>query len=207
MSEKQRRTKKQLTDEDRVLWSKVAKTLTPLEPQKAKVVRPDDITFAELMDDGRREDASQASGKTASKPTPPTATAMRAPKPPPGPPPLHPLEHKVRKKVARGLKPIDARIDLHGLRQDEAHTRLRGFLHDAQGRGHKLVLVITGKGGTGSRTGSWSGIHGEERGVLRRVVPQWLALPDMRTLVIGYEEANISHGGSGALYVRIRRRR
>jgi len=43
--------------------------------------------------------------------------------------------------------------------------------------------------------------------VLRRQVPQWLALPEFRALVVGFEEAHIGHGGEGALYVRIRRAR
>ena len=59
------------------------------------------------------------------------------------------------------------------------------------------MLVITGKGVAGDA----------ERGVLRRQVPQWLALPEFRTLVVGFEEAHIGHGGEGALYVRIRRAR
>jgi DNA-nicking Smr family endonuclease len=60
------------------------------------------------------------------------------------------------------------------------------------------VLVITGKGKTGAES---------ERGVLRRAVPQWLALPEFRNLVVGFEESHIGHGGAGALYVRIRRAR
>ncbi|HEX5866107.1 MAG TPA: Smr/MutS family protein, partial [Beijerinckiaceae bacterium] len=47
----------------------------------------------------------------------------------------------------------------------------------------------------------------EERGVLRRVVPHWLRLPDLRPLVVGFEEAAVRHGGAGALYVRLRRAR
>jgi DNA-nicking Smr family endonuclease len=43
--------------------------------------------------------------------------------------------------------------------------------------------------------------------VLKRQVPQWLSLPEFRTLVIGFEEAHIAHGGEGALYVRVRRTR
>ena len=129
---------------------------------------------------------SEAPGATSAKP------AM---------PPLHQLEHSYRKKVVRGVKAIDARIDLHGLTQHQAHDRLRGFLYQAQARQHKLVLVITGKGGGSARA------YMDERGVLRRMVPQWLSMPDLRTVVIGYEEAHASHGGAGALYVRIRRKR
>jgi DNA-nicking Smr family endonuclease len=88
------------------------------------------------------------------------------------------------------------------MHQEEAHFALLSFLHRAQGSGHALVLVITGKGGAAVSNGLF-----EERGVLRRMVPHWLRLPDLRHLVIGFEEASPQHGGSGALYVRLRRRR
>jgi DNA-nicking Smr family endonuclease len=116
--------------------------------------------------------------------------------------PLAPLERKTMIGLRRGTKSVDARIDLHGMRQSEAHEALLRFLHRAQGQGHGLVLVITGKGGTGRVGGLY-----EERGILRRLVPQWLGLPDLRSLVIGFDEASPHHGGSGALYVRLRRRR
>ena len=71
------------------------------------------------------------------------------------------------------------------------------FLRNAQTRDARLVLVITGKGGRGD----------SERGVLRRQVPHWLGLPELRTYVVGYEDAGVRHGGEGALYVRVRRTR
>jgi DNA-nicking Smr family endonuclease len=70
-------------------------------------------------------------------------------------------------------------------------------LQRAHSQGLTFVLVITGKG---RAAGAES-----ERGVLRRQVPQWLSLPEFRSLVVGFEEAHIGHGGEGALYVRIRR--
>ena len=69
----------------------------------------------------------------------------------------------------------------------------------AHGDGATFVLVITGKGRPSAAEG--------ERGVLRRQVPLWLGLPDLRSLVVGFEEAHIGHGGEGALYVRLRRAR
>ena len=69
------------------------------------------------------------------------------------------------------------------------------FLRTARERDARLVLVITGKG------------RGGEMGVLRRQVPQWLGLPEFRDLVVGFEDAAITHGGEGALYVRVRRTR
>jgi DNA-nicking Smr family endonuclease len=72
------------------------------------------------------------------------------------------------------------------------------FVRRAQANGAKFALVITGKG---ARSGD------AERGVLRRQVPLWLQLPDLRDAVVGFEEAHVAHGGEGALYVRLRRAR
>jgi DNA-nicking Smr family endonuclease len=101
--------------------------------------------------------------------------------------------------LSRGRKDIDARIDLHGLTQTRAHRALLRFLQNASGEGLTFVLVITGKGRS---TGPDA-----ERGVLRRQVPQWLALPEFRSLIVGSDEAHVGHGGEGALYVRLRRAR
>jgi DNA-nicking Smr family endonuclease len=113
-------------------------------------------------------------------------------------PGLAPLERRARQKLARGMTGVDAAIDLHGMRQHEAHLALHGFLGRAQREGAKIVLVVTGKGE--SRPA-----EGFEVGVLRRTVPLWLRAAEWRSLVVGFEEASRSHGGAGALYVRIRR--
>ena len=86
------------------------------------------------------------------------------------------------RRVNRGAVAIDARIDLHGMTQAAAHSRLSDFLCGAQASGARLVLVITGKG---RNNGSGEG----ERGVLRRLVPIWLASPDLRPVVVGFDEA------------------
>jgi len=80
------------------------------------------------------------------------------------------------------------------------------FLLDAQANGHGVVLVITGKGDP-ERLAGLGAAFGEGRGVLRRAVPLWLAEPDLRGVVLGFESAGRRHGGEGALYVRIRRRK
>jgi len=82
--------------------------------------------------------------------------------------------------------------------------RLRGFLRSAQAGGAAVVLVVTGKGG--AAVDAMPG-HPGERGVLRRVVPHWLRMPDLRGIVLGFEEAAQHHGGGGALYIRLRKRR
>jgi DNA-nicking Smr family endonuclease len=126
--------------------------------------------------------------------------AVPAPPKPTPPPKPGAIETKVRRQLSRGARDVDARLDLHGLTQALAHQRLRHFLEDVQTAGGRLVLVITGKGKPGD-----AGV--DERGVLKRSVPDWLESNAFRHLVAGYDEAGRRHGGAGALYVRLRRKR
>jgi DNA-nicking Smr family endonuclease len=145
--------------------------------------------------------ATEADSKAAQKPaaSPRHAAPARIVAPAkPEPPPLAPIGRRERSHLSRGRKEIDARLDLHGMTQTRAHRALFGFLQRAHHDGLTFVLIITGKGKIGPES---------ERGVLRRQVPQWLGLPEFRSLVVGFEEAHIGHGGEGALYVRVRRAR
>jgi DNA-nicking Smr family endonuclease len=113
------------------------------------------------------------------------------------------LERRQARRLRSGQVEIEARLDLHGMRQSDAHAALRRFLLACHARGVRWALVITGKGATAR--GGASGEH--ERGVLRRNVPRWLAEPELRAIVISYTAAAAPHGGEGALYVQLRRRR
>jgi len=128
----------------------------------------------------------------------PTAAPYQAP--PQRPLPAAGLERQARLALRRGRQSIEARIDLHGMIQAEAHAALTGFLLRSRAAGLGYVLVVTGKGGEG-----YADPFGE-RGVLRRSVPHWLRSAELRGIVIGFEEAARHHGGGGALYVRLRRR-
>lgn len=178
---------RQLSPEEKRLWSHVARHVKPMQ---GKALPPEPEPEAKSV---------MAPAPAATKP-PPALPPVPAPKP--ALPPLAPVERKTLQALRRGRKDVDSVIDLHGMRQEEAHFALLSFLHRAQSSGHALVLVITGKGGAAVSNGLF-----EERGVLRRMVPHWLRLPDLRHLVVGFEEASPQHGGSGALYVRLRRRR
>ena len=186
------RRKRSLSEEERALWESVAKQTKPLR-KKHRAAKPP------AVDSPATE--APAAAKPAAPPKPPPSTKiLRAPKPqvpPAAPPLLAPLGRRERSQLSRGRKEIDARLDLHGMTQARAHHALSGFLQRAHREGLTFVLVITGKG---RAMGAES-----ERGVLRRQVPQWLSLPEFRSLVVGFEEAHIGHGGEGALYVRIRR--
>jgi DNA-nicking Smr family endonuclease len=114
------------------------------------------------------------------------------------------LDRRQKKRLAHGIVTIDARLDLHGKTQAQAHSSLLRFLRRAQTEGAKFVLVITGKGAPRG-DGPWEGeVAG---GVLRRQVPLWLALPEFRAYVSACEQAGTAHGGDGALYIRVRRGR
>jgi DNA-nicking Smr family endonuclease len=116
--------------------------------------------------------------------------------------PIVGIDRRMRTRLSRGSLDVDARLDLHGLTQSLAHQRLRRFLEEAQANGSKLVLIITGKGKPADDVGL-----SEERGVLRRAVPGWLSGTEFRHLVASFDEAGRRHGGGGALYVRLRKKR
>lgn len=115
------------------------------------------------------------------------------------PSPAAGLDRRKVRKIASGRVEIEARLDLHGLYQEEAHAALRRFLLASSAAGLRHVLVITGRGSRRAETGG-------ETGVLRRNVPRWLSGPELHPVVIGYSTAHVRHGGEGALYVTLRTR-
>jgi len=176
--------RRRLSADDEALWRGVTRSVRPLkrrrvEREPAKVVASD-------------KNAKSAPAERSHVSPVRTAPAPKAP------PPLVPLDRRLKQKLVRGSVEIDARLDLHGRSQNEAHAALIRFLHRAQGDGAHTVLVITGKGG---------GDESKGRGVLKRQVPMWLMLPEFRVFVLGFEDAHVGHGGQGALYVRLRRGR
>lgn len=166
-----------LSAEERRLWGQITRAVAPLRRSPA------------LAAPGR------ATGKKVS-----SALGCSTSGTPRGAPQLEPFDRRLKKRLARGTEPIEARIDLHGKSQSEAHAALLSFLRKAQADGAKFALVITGKGR--NARDDWS-----ERGVLKRQVPHWLGLPEFRRYVVGFEDAHGGHGGAGALYVRIRRQK
>ena len=105
------------------------------------------------------------------------------------------LDRRSAQRLRRGQMPIEARLDLHGMTQDEAHRALDRFIPEMREAGRRAVLIITGKGTSGGG------------GVLRQAVPRWLAEARSRPHVLAIEEARPQHGGAGALYVLLRRKR
>jgi len=113
------------------------------------------------------------------------------------------MDQKAFTRMKRGKLRPEGKLDLHGMRIDSAHPALIRFILSAQASGKRLVLVVTGKGKDRDEPGPIP----TPRGVLRHQVPQWLALSPLAQAVLQITPAHISHGGSGAYYVYLRRTR
>ena len=184
--------RRSLSDEERALWTGVARSIKPLRPshRAAEVSEPTQSAKVPIKVPAK----SLAKAETSAPPR----EARPENVPEKKTPALAPLGRRLKQRVARGREPIDARLDLHGFTQTQAHAALLRLLRRAQADGVRMVLVVTGKGTS-------KGGETHERGVLKRQVPLWLSLPEFRSLVVGFEDAHIGHGGAGALYVRLRR--
>ncbi len=178
---------KSLSNVDRILWGKVARSTRAL-PGRLDALAEFEAVFA--VPEPEKPSVAEKPAKANRKPGEEFALTVARDKVVQH----HPLERPVKRKIARGRLALEARIDLHGMVQSEAHGFLLGFLIRAHERGLRHVLVITGKG---TSLGS--------DGALKRAVPLWFSLPEFRPLISSYEPAARNHGGEGALYVRLSR--
>ncbi len=192
-----------LTPEERQLWEHTAQSISPIKGKKQRV----HAALEEELPVSKRPHAEPPKAPSRPPAPPPAPVKRPAPQvPAPGPSPIA-LERRKARKLSSGRIEIEGRIDLHGMRQSEAHTALIRFLNRAYAQGKRWVLVITGKGAPARSSYDERLLHeGDTRGILRRNVPRWLAEPDVAPLIIGFTTASIRHGGEGALYVHLRRR-
>jgi DNA-nicking Smr family endonuclease len=178
---------------DSELWARVAATATPLKKGRAatpsKPAAPDAKPSAPV-----KRNAGPAASKTV--PKAPKSLTKSVPR-------GGALDRQMARKLDKGRLAVEARLDLHGMKQKDAHAALRRFLKSAHAKGHRHVLVITGKGAVLEESRSF--YAEDERGVLRQAVPHWLSQPDLADLVISFAEAPRRLGSAGALYIRLRR--
>jgi len=175
--------KKTASDDGAALWKAVTETVKPLQNRDLPV-----------------EDAASP---------PPSAKSVKrqGPRLPPVPTPKTPLpelrhgqqpglDKSTAKRLRRGKVQIAARLDLHGLTQNEARPILEDFIERAWASNKREVLIITGKG-----TRADGSI-----GILREAVPRWLNISVNRNRITAFTHAAPKDGGEGALYVRLKRR-
>lgn len=178
-------------EDDRRLWKLVASTVTPRvaeKPEKMRSkarIRPVKTSTALPLDPPTHL-ASIAPLRVS-----PEELKPATPKVPKGP--AEGIEPNRKRRIVKAHDPIGARLDMHGLDQDQARATLEAFIRRAYDDGHRAVLVITGKGKIG-------------HGVLKQRTPEWLAGSGMREMIAGISTADQRHGGEGALYVALKRK-
>lgn len=174
------------------LWLEVSQTVSPLRPQRPIVnldTEPLPIPAPAPAPKRHRLLPAMAPYQSDGRP---------------GKQPRAGIEPNLKQRLQRGREEIDGTIDLHGMRQVEAHAALTRFIHARSARGDRTLLVITGKGL--KKLGDDAAVI-VERGVLRAMLPVWLTEPNLAPLVAGWDSAAQGHGGDGAFYVRLRRER
>ena len=169
---------------DDVLWEHVARSVTPLEGKGKRAPR------TEAKKSGRKKHA-RAPGGLVAPVRPRTGKHIPEKESLPG---SNELDRRSAEKLRRGEMKIDSTLDLHGMREAQAHAALERAVLSAWEEGRRCLLVITGKGTRGE-------------GLLRRRVPEWLGSGVLKAAVLRVHAARPKHGGEGALYVLLRRRR
>jgi DNA-nicking Smr family endonuclease len=186
-----------LSAEEAALWRKVAATVTPLHIAAPKAAAP----------------APQPVAEAAAPPTPPPKPVRGRvpPAPPPPPPPPAPARPLTRdgldaswdRKLARGTIVPDVTIDLHGMNLDSAHARLIGGVTQALAMGARVILLIAGK----PRPHGDHDLRGERRGAIRAKLLDWLAHSQHAGAIAAVRGAAPRHGGTGAVYIVLRKPR
>lgn len=186
-----------LSSDDIGLWRRAMRDVAPLRGRTERRLPNPPLPGPDpgITGEGKAGvDASETQALKSGKPV--------RPKPPPPLPAPSPLEHvsgnfagldrASADRLRRGRYPIEARLDLHGMTQEEAHRALKGFVAGSRRLGRRVVLVITGHGRSSG-------------GVLKSAVPRWLNEPDLRPHVLALTPARPRDGGSGALYLLLRK--
>jgi len=193
------RKKRALSAEERALWRKVAESVnrqSPPEPnepalRQVPVIRPMPAPMRiQPFRVGQKADLKNGiAGAAVNRGTLPGARSE--------------MDRRSFEKLRKGKLKIEARIDLHGMTVAQAGPTLSRFVMDSAARERRVLLVITGKG----RPRDAFDMLPHQRGILRRQVPIWLTTPPLSHHILQVTEAHAKHGGGGAYYVYLRRRR
>lgn len=194
-----KRSRPKLSESDLELFNKVVADVKPLKPQ--------DKSFINIKNNIKKMDKLEKINMISreiipikyvtSIPKGPIVIGDYSPGRAPG------IDRRTSLKLKKGKVEIDYKLDLHGLTQIEAKQALEEAILGAWKNRLRLILVITGKGLRQSKTSDLS--DNEATGVLRRIVPRWLKEAPLSNFVLAFSSAQQTHGGSGALYVLLRR--
>jgi DNA-nicking Smr family endonuclease len=178
--------RRRLSPDERALWAKVVATVRPLEPKAVPAPA-----------------AEAAEAEPAPAPVKPTRIAARAPAQAatkPKPVPGTTLDGTWDRRLSRGRASPDVTVDLHGHNLATAYDLLDRRLDQAIAEGVRLLLLITGKPPTDDR-------RPVARGAIRAAVCDWLAGSRHAGDIAAVRNAHPRHGGQGAIYIVLRRKR
>ncbi len=204
-------------DDGERLWKRIAGGVTPLKDTRHKRHVPP-AGPADIGDRAQRpaKPAASDAGRKPAGVMPPPLPPRRAAAPP-GPPPLVPgqltgLDRRSGEKLRKGQMAVEAKLDLHGMTQEGAHASVVRFVESQHAAGARCVLIVTGKGGRGSdpfqrRAAPGRFTFSGGRGILKEALPLWLNEPRLRPHIVAVQPASRAHGGEGAVYVLLKRKR
>lgn len=193
-------TGRKLRKDELELWKQIADRVTPIskrepnefvQPTKPRPKEPEKVHFVPALPN--KLPGGKTSIKNNLRPTIQQSLSQQ---------PVS-MDKKAFKRMQGGKLKPDARVDLHGMTTDRAHSVLTRFVMSSHASGKRLLLVITGKG----KQRDDGGPIPVRFGVLRHQVPEWLRLAPLSSVVLQVTQAHISHGGGGAYYVYLRRSR
>lgn len=186
------------TSDDHDLWAEVTKTVTPADREDVMPLAKQPRHPSEAKNTAKKARQKKAPVTSAHRPIASKSTLGT---------PVHPadlrsaepymragIDNASARRLVKGVFEIDDQIDLHGQTEAQAHRQLQQFILRASSRQLRTLLIITGKGAQGM-------------GVLRRKVPEWLKDEPLKSHILAISQASPKDGGSGALYVRLRRQR
>ncbi|MEO1608605.1 MAG: Smr/MutS family protein [Pseudomonadota bacterium] len=201
-----RRRQRNLTEEEQALWQQISQKIKPLQPARDASPHTPPPSQKKAVSAQTQQQSKQQRKLRLGGAKPAQIAALQTPtKQAVNEAQFACFDQKLAKKVGKGRTKIDARLDLHGMRQHEAKAELRRFLFSSLAKGHRIILVITGKGEPLISDVPWDGGEAENRGVLKRMVPHWLREPEFSAVVVSYMSAHIHHGGEGALYIHLKK--
>jgi DNA-nicking Smr family endonuclease len=194
--------RRDLSPDEAKLWRRVANSTKAYKALAKTVVPVTEATLESVVSKARAPELPHVALKRAK-----AARLLKtplSPKPTVRKSPVRPVaDASGHKRVRRGKLDIDARIDLHGMRQIEAQTALAGVIARTRADQGRCVLVVTGKG---RPIDPGEDFITPQPGVIRRRLPEWLSGSGIREHVSGFAQANAKDGGSGAFYVLLKAR-
>ncbi|TCM18967.1 DNA-nicking Smr family endonuclease [Novosphingobium sp. PhB165] len=190
-----RRPGRRLTAEEAQVWAQVARTVTPLEKRRPAPA-PAELVEAKAIAAPAAPPPKKVKGRV-----PPPLAPKPAPPKPAGPGALQ-LDGSWEKRIAKGTLAPDFSLDLHGSSLDQAYLRLMHGLTQAKSMGARVVLVVTGKPRPVDAMD-----RGTARGAIRAKIADWLAASEHAFDIVAVRGAHRRHGGQGALYVVLKKRR